>query len=101
LERYDDALNEYRAASAINPDRPESFSATGRAFAMKGDLLSARENFDKALSLGDSRPETIVNLGLVYYREGRLADALAMFKSALELDPSNESLAGMAAALKK
>jgi lipoprotein NlpI len=68
---------------------------------MKGDLLSARENFDKALSLGDSRPETIVNLGLVYYREGRLADALAMFKSALELDPSNESLAGMAAALKK
>ncbi|HPI76015.1 MAG TPA: M48 family metalloprotease, partial [bacterium] len=101
LERYDDALNEYGAASALAPDRPESFSAKGRAFAMKGDLPRASENFKMAQSLGDSRLETIVNLGLVYYREGRLADALAMFESALELDPTNESLAGMAAALKK
>lgn len=89
---YDDALEAYRRAGSVAPDRPEPHVNAGLALHQLERFDEAAEETARALPAGDSRLAARIHytLGNHYVRLGRTFDALASYRDALLLDPDHE-----------
>jgi tetratricopeptide (TPR) repeat protein len=70
-----DALEEYRIATAVKPDDPESALGFARVLAVKGDLPAAERLLFKVVSLDGKNPGLYAELYRVLLLERKLADA--------------------------
>ncbi len=53
----------------------------------KGDLIGARELYDRAFELDSTLPQASKNLGDLLYRDGRYEDAAEAYERALRVEP--------------
>lgn len=88
LERYDEAIKNYRLAVKCNPNNGNRYYDLGYALATAEKMADAMKNFARAEELGCT-PENIVQLyhalGLICFEAGRYDDALINLDKAEQL----------------
>ena len=98
--QYQKAVDEYAAASLVNPTAASPFVAAARAQLAAGDVPGAQKALAQAERLEPASGEVLLAAGTVDEQEGRDADAMAAYDAALAANPSDASararVAGMA-----
>ncbi|MDR0734991.1 MAG: tetratricopeptide repeat protein [Elusimicrobiota bacterium] len=90
MGRYDDALLDFNAVIAAEPNRAEAYSAAGAAMAALGQYLPARENLLRSIELNRSNAAAHVSLGGIYFNTQNYDAAAAEYTKALKLRPAGE-----------
>ena len=85
--RAAEAIGEFDAALALNPDYPEACDSKGIALAGQGRLPEAIAQYEAALVKRPGYPEAGFNLGLALAESGRIPEAIARFEETLRLRP--------------
>src|SRR5216684_1268100 len=81
------------AAQSAGPAKTDATSratvayAQGMSALQKGDLVSARTNFEKVVRLAPKSPEGHNSLGWVLLAQGEIGSAIAQFQTAVKLKP--------------
>lgn len=93
--RYDEAIQAYRAALALDPRHVRARNALAAAFARQGDFAQAipiwRElTRDTTLASGPGSAYLFANLGYAYLLGGDYQEAVAALEKACLLDPLND-----------
>jgi adenylate cyclase len=87
---YDDALNEYAAATALDPNDSWSYAYAAHALILDGRPAEAEARIQMALRLDPHPPPVFVFYqGWSAFAQGRLAEAATAFETATDLDPDN------------
>jgi arylsulfatase A-like enzyme/thioredoxin-like negative regulator of GroEL len=99
-KRYQNAEDEYAAASLLNPIAAAPLVAAGRAHLARGDVARAQQKATDAERLEPGSGEILFLRGLIAEKQGQEADALQQYQAAVRANPSDTSsrarLAGMA-----
>jgi len=90
--RVGEAVEQYRAALAINPRNIESLICLGDALLKLGRLEEAVAPLEEAIRIDPRNWMARNNLGVVYMKQRKNAEAAAEFENALRLNP-NDALA--------
>ena len=86
--RLQEALAQFDAAIASNPNYIDAYSNRGVTLQELGRLEEAIANFDKAIKLKPDYAEANSNRGLVMQELGRLDEATASHRRALAINPN-------------
>jgi Tfp pilus assembly protein PilF len=89
--RLPDAILEYKAALAIDPDMFTARCNLANSLSAQGRYSAARELYDEALHAHPDYADGHVGLGVMLVKMGRLDDATAQFETALQIEPGNTS----------
>lgn len=85
--RYlDGAIEEYRAALAIDPDHFRSLNNLGTVLHRKGELEEALRYYQRVLEINPRYARAMENAALAYRSLERNAEAIEMWKRALEYE---------------
>ena len=84
-DRWQDALDDYRAAVEANPRDPIHYVNTAYVLDHLGDLTAALEDSDTAIRIGPQVARTHECRGIIYFRHDRLREALADFENCAAL----------------
>ena len=88
LERPAEALADFEAALAIEPEKGAIYVNRGNAWFMSGDLNMAIEDYLTAADLGIEQQHLVyLNLGIAYDRQRSYRMAEAAYEEALALSP--------------
>jgi tetratricopeptide (TPR) repeat protein len=71
-----------------SPYKPRAHLGLGLAFAERGRLEKAVEEYKKALKLKPDYVQAHNNLGVIYFKQGRIKEAAGEYKEALRLNPA-------------
>lgn len=85
--RIDDAMRQFEAALAIEPDHATAQSNLGVLYAQRGRLDEAMLAFRAALRSDPELADAQNNLGLVYLAKGAFGEAEQSFRAAMRIDP--------------
>lgn len=88
-ERYDDALNQYKAASAILPEAALVHANLGAVYQVQNKLPEAEAAYRLALELDPSDIDSIFNQGSLMEQQGRLTEALELYRQVQEKRPQD------------
>lgn len=88
LARYDQAIQHYKAALNIRPDRPDVHNNLAVDYFNLGDLEKAIFHWTQALHLAPARPDVHDNLAIAFYHQGKIDQAIAHWTEALRLKPN-------------
>ncbi len=83
------AIQEYRKALALAPDRPELHYNLGIALDLQGDPQGAEAELRRTIELDPEYVDAYVYLGTVLHQRGSLGEAVALYRKALRLDPNH------------
>ena len=86
---YEDALNRYKAASAIMPEIPIVHADLGAVYQVQNRLLEAEAAYRLAIELDPTDADTRFNLAQVLEQQGKLEEALSMYREVLKLSPDD------------
>src|SRR6516225_12349618 len=81
------AIEAYKSALAIQPDRGDAHSNLGAAYAKLGQFDDAVKEYDAALKVDPSNTQIRMNLALAYYKSARPNDAIPQLKRVLSSEP--------------
>jgi tetratricopeptide (TPR) repeat protein len=99
LQRFDEAVSEYRTAIRLNPGMVHAFNSLGVTLMDKGDLREAEVAFRTAILIQTARRQKVVyddepkrthsryNLGLLLNKTNRSREAIEAFREAIKQDP--------------
>lgn len=87
--RLQDALVEYQALVAEDPENAWAYNRIGAILAQVGDETGAEQALNRALELDPDLPQAHSNLGNLLYARGQYELALEKYKQALALNPDN------------
>lgn len=88
LERYQQALADYNASTALVPNIPEAFVSRGNLWYLAEKYERAADEYTKAMQMDFSRMHiALYNRGITYERMGNHDAAIADIKEALKLQP--------------
>ncbi len=90
--RYQEAITQWQAALAMNPDDARAQNNLGFALAREGRLDEAMAHWKTALELNDDYPEVHKNLGMALLGAGAPADAIPHLRKAAEAAPRDADL---------
>jgi protein O-mannosyl-transferase len=85
------AIEQYRAAEAIEPGRFETQQGLGIAFSAMGDAREAAECFKKGVEIEPGNAQARINFGYMLKSLGRDEEARQQFEAALQIDPNNKA----------
>ena len=85
------AIDAYKAALAIVPDRADALSNLGAAYAKLGQFDDAAAQYDAALKSDPDNAQIRLNLALTYYKSARPNQAIPHLKRVLSSDPQAKS----------
>jgi len=88
--RFDDALESYRQALAVQPDHVDALNALGVIHSLQDRPEQAERAFRAALAAAPQSAQVHNNLGYHLMRTGRLAEAVMAFEQARAIEPGNE-----------
>ena len=88
---YGQALNQYKEAVLMAPDRPEPQVNLGNTRYQMGDYLGAIEAPNNALQTADADTQAIIyyNQGNAHFRLEELDEAIEAYKKALRINPDD------------
>ena len=81
------AIDSYKAALALSPDRADARSNLGAAYAKLGQFDDAVREYDAALKSDPESTQIRFNLALAYYKSARPNEAVAQLKRVVSSDP--------------
>jgi tetratricopeptide (TPR) repeat protein len=81
------AIDAYKAALSIQPDRGDVHSNLGAAYAKLGQFDDAVKEYDAALKVDPANTQIRMNLALAYYKSARPNEAIPQLKRVLSSDP--------------
>jgi len=87
--RYQEAVDAWQAALAMNPGDARALNNLGFALAREGRLDEAIAEWRKALEADGDCPEVRRNLGRALVEKGLLADALVQWRNLVETNPGD------------
>jgi len=90
LERFDQALEEYKKGALIEANNPLVQFYLGRAYLRANQLPEAEMSLEKAVSLKPNLLQARHHLAWVLERQGRSTEALKEYGLLLKLTPDNE-----------
>lgn len=86
-EKYDRALDQYRAALKKAPDHIFALRGVARSLMQLGRNDEALATFNEAIARDPNFAATYANRGILLDRMGRYREAMADYETALRLDP--------------
>jgi tetratricopeptide (TPR) repeat protein len=86
---YEQALQDYDRALAIEPNNVYALSNKGLALYNLGNYQEAINQYDRALAIEPNNVEVLNNKGLALYRLERYDEAIVSFNRLLETEPNN------------
>ncbi len=101
LNRYREAIIEYKKALALCPRFIDIQTKLGMAYREMGDQDTAVKTFQKALKINPGYLPARIHLGLTYYMKGFVDMAIAEWERAYEIDPQNRDVQIYLSLLKK
>lgn len=87
--RYEEAIEDYRKAAALDPETAEIRIRLAKAYAKKGLVTRALQELQQ---LKSEKPRYIparIQLGLLHYSQSNVLDAELEWEAALEVEPGN------------
>jgi tetratricopeptide (TPR) repeat protein len=87
VSRVPEAIEEYRAALALQPSYPGALNNLGNALGQSGRTAEAIEQYDSALRLEPKYAAAHFNLANTLVGAGRTAEALPHFEETLRIQP--------------
>jgi tetratricopeptide (TPR) repeat protein len=81
------AIDTYKAALTISPDRPDALSNIGAAYVRLGQYDDAIKSYEAALKIEPLSHTVRLNLALAYYKSARPQAAIPQLKQVLASDP--------------
>jgi tetratricopeptide (TPR) repeat protein len=84
---YIGAIDTYRAALALAPDRADALSNLGAAYVRLGQFDDAIKQYEAALKLDPTNSTVRLNLALAYYKSARPTQAIQQLKPVVASDP--------------
>jgi len=91
LQEWDRAIEYYRQALALQPNRPGTLLRLAEAYRETGRLEDSLAEARKALDLDPGfGSDAHADIGLTLREQGHYSEAVEEFKQALSLDPSND-----------
>jgi tetratricopeptide (TPR) repeat protein len=81
------AIDGYKAALAVSPERADALSNLGAAYAKLGQYDDAVKQYDAALKVDPANTQIRFNLALAYYKSARPGEAAKQLKRVLSSDP--------------
>src|SRR4051812_1401660 len=81
------AIDTYKAALALAPERADALSNLGAAYVRLGQFDDAVREYEAALKLDATNPTVRLNLALAYYKSARPNQAIPQLKRVLTSDP--------------
>ncbi len=84
---YEDAVNEYKKAIAIDPFFEDPHINLGTFYYARGMYERAAAEYEKAVAINPGAADAHYNLGLAYDRAGRYDKAVAAYEKAVAIDP--------------
>ncbi|KAG2117933.1 TPR-like protein [Suillus discolor] len=91
-KKYDEAIDAYTKAIALDSVNPVYYSNRAAAYASKGDHASAILDSEKAIEVDPKFVKAYSRLGHAQYTLGDYKAAAAAFKKGIELDPTSANL---------
>lgn len=91
LGRYKEAIADYDAVIALDPNNVHAYHNRGISFDKLGHFEAAIEDFNRVLQLEPTNSVAYFNRGSTYDSLGIHDAAIADFGRALELDPGTQS----------
>lgn len=88
LNRYEDAVNEYRMAIWLNPSSISAYKNLCAVFEEMGDYESAIKTYKKLLSFRPNDAVLYSNLANILYMKGNVSDAISAYQTAIVLNPN-------------
>ena len=84
------AIDTYKAALAIIPDRADALSNLGAAYVRLGQFDDAIKQYEAALKADPTNNAIRLNLALAYYKSARPNEAIPQLKRVVASDPEAE-----------
>ncbi len=81
------AIETYKAALTLEPDRADALSNLGAAYVRLGQFDDAITHYEAALKSDSTKSAVRLNLALAYYKSARPNQAIAQLKRVLASDP--------------
>ena len=81
------AIDTYKAALAISPDRADALSNLGAAYVRLGQFDDAIQQYEAALKTDPASTPFRLNLALAYYKSARPHEAIPHLRRVLSSDP--------------
>ena len=85
LNKFDEAINNWKKAIEINSDYFFGFNNLGNAYLKLNEIKKAIENYDKAIKIKSDYFEAYHNRGNAYFRINNFEKALKNYSSALQI----------------
>jgi tetratricopeptide (TPR) repeat protein len=85
------AVETYKAALAIRPDRSDALSNLGAAYVRLGQFDDAIAQYESALTVDPANATVRLNLALAYYKSARPNQAIPQLKRVVASDPEARS----------
>ena len=91
LQRFDDAIDTYRALLAFDATSADLWFALASALQSNGDLRAAAKAYESAAALDPALFDALNNLGNCYRQLGEIALAQAAYRRVLAVQPQHAS----------
>jgi len=89
-KKYEQAIDEYKTVSRLDPSRTDAFFNLGYLYAVKKNYEDAEKMYKKVVELKpDYLDEALFNLAMVQKRMGNEDACIANLEKALEINPKN------------
>jgi tetratricopeptide (TPR) repeat protein len=85
------AIDNYKAALALIPDRPDALSNLGAAYVRLGQYDDGIRQYEAALKADPANSTIRLNLALAYYKSARPNEAIPQLKRVVSSDPGTKS----------
>ncbi|MEW6327162.1 MAG: glycosyltransferase family 39 protein [Thermodesulfobacteriota bacterium] len=83
---------QYKVYRRVDDERPEDYNKQGEELFNAGQLIKAKELFEKALAINPYFTPAYNNLGVLYWQSGSPAQARDWLYKGLTIDPFDEDL---------
>ncbi|MFM1896663.1 MAG: hypothetical protein RLZZ385_1737 [Pseudomonadota bacterium] len=95
LERYDEAVEEYRQAIVADPNLADAIRALANTYYFLGRYTEAKPLYARYISLTSETTAALIaavtTMGELERKDGNFEDAIVYDLKAIELDPDNDS----------
>lgn len=86
-EQYDEAIDYYRRAIRIEPEKADAINNLGLALSAKGQTDEALDCYRKVIEINPGHIGTLINLGSLHFNNERYDEAIEFYDKAIETNP--------------